>query len=433
LQNLRRLGTTRQRSWLPYPAHWREHEVSCPVVCVPPLCTAPLPVRSRTLSAESNSEWCAACWWCGATADSVREKLPCKGAWINAGTKRRPLIGIAVAVHADDPELVPDAAAAAEFDDQLECPPWLAEQQRVAAAEEQYAVVWEGGSGSFDVWSAGQVRDARLPCTVSGEPLFARALHGERAGEVGVVVDATAASVVLRFQSEYPEHDGEVIAGEPRRPPVRQMLRGRRSEELRIEMYAFRGELPGQLDDLDAFLQALLLEIDLGEVCEEWPACARTAASLVDPHMSEAEAAALVGAQVLHSAGEQVHKGCISRHSRSLLGDWQFYIEFDDGDHVSMRAPELLDRLDWAALAGQARTAPGEPAYRSAAAKRSSPVAPEPALSRAQEHGRAMEEARRRRAARGAGPQGRPAAPTTRPPAQVRKSRYRARSMEQRT
>ena len=79
------------------------------------------------------------------------------------------------------------------------------------------------------------------------------------------------------------------------------------------------------------------------------------------------------------------------------------------------------------------QTAPGEPAHRSAAAKRSSPVAPEPALSRAQEHGRAMEEARRRRAARGAGPQGRPAAPTTRPPAQVRKSSYRARSMEQRT
>jgi hypothetical protein len=272
-------------------------------------------------------------------AEQVRQTLPCIGAWVSSGNGRSPLLGIVVALHADDPELQPDAAAAAEFEAQLECPDWLRDAAAISGGEAQYAVRWEGGSSPCSVWAESEVRQARLPCTREGEPLFAKVLHGDRQGELGLVVALTPRSVRLRFQTEYPELAGRVVPGPASRKASRIQLRSRRSEELRVEFFVYKGGTPRGLDKIDSFFVSVFLGLELQELLGRWPACREIAESLLDPEMDEQQARSLIGALVHHVRRDVTHEGRIRACSRSILEDGQFYIHFEaDGDSCTMRA-----------------------------------------------------------------------------------------------
>ena len=248
--------------------------------------------------------------------------LPCLGRWVQSGSRREPVIGIVVALHADDPELTPDAAAVADFDAQLDVPGWLAKADEAAALQEKYAVRWEGGSCAVEVYTETDVHEACLPCTASGNPLFANVLHGAREGELGLVVGATTKTVSLRFLVEYEEKEGRVVSAEGRR----RALRGYRlfesgAGDLRIELYEYKGGVSTGLTDIDAFLTSVFLELELQAVCAEWPMHRDAACLLLDPDMTLAAATQFAGAKILHETSRGAFVGIIGDAARSILGD----------------------------------------------------------------------------------------------------------------
>ena len=289
--------------------------------------------------------------------------LPCLGRWVQAGTRREPIVGIVVALHADDPDLVPDAAAVADFDAQLDAPGWLAEADQAAALQEKYAVRWEGSASPVDVYTEADVREACLPCTAAGNPLFAKVLHGAREGELGLVVAATGKTVSLRFLMEYEEEEGRVVSAEGRH----RALRGYRLFEngtgaLRIELYEYKGGVRPGLVDIDAFLTSVFLELELQTVCAEWPMHRDAACLLLDPDMTRAAAVQFAGAKILHETNKGDFVGIIGEPARSVLGDWEFRVEFPaDGDYTHMRSCELLERIDWSSFQRQEGDRPATP------------------------------------------------------------------------
>ena len=317
-------------------------------------------------------------------ADERQRDLPCLGKWVRAGTELEPLIGIVIALHADDPLLVPDAHAAEEFDLHIECPDWLTQSNEQAAQQQQYAVRWEGGDNDVDVYSAADVYDAMIPCTASGAPLFARVLHGERKGELGLIIACTATRVRLRFQAEYEEEAGRIVSAEARRPAVRYEVYRRSDKTLRLELYEYVGEGGVGLTAIDPFLTSVFFELELHHVLQQWPQHAATACMLLDDSMTEEQAKSLVSASVLHTVRDVDFEGAVSSVERSVLGDWSFRVDFDiDGDHTHFRACELLERLDWSRLHSRtqvpwasATTLPPTPLPAPRPSARPSPVTP---------------------------------------------------------
>ena len=117
--------------------------------------------------------------------------------------------------------------------------------------------------------------------------------------------------------------------------------------------------------NIDAFLTSVFLELELQTVCAEWPMHRDAACLLLDPDMTRAAAVQLVGAKILHETNKGDFVGIIGEPARSILGDWEFRVEFPaDGDYTHMRSCELLERIDWSSFQRQEGDRPGLRQYR---------------------------------------------------------------------